>query len=269
MTHSNPPPPPPSAAMRARLQLLSCNILAGGSVRRYRDYVTHSWKHVLPTGKRAQPRRPRARDRRLRSGRPAGSRRRQPALGLSQPDPVPRRSGRVSRSGATSRTAACRAWRHPAMACSRAGSPTKCSTIRCPAAFPAAARCGRASASGDDALDRGDRAPLARPGRARAPARVHRRADRPASARGADGRSQHAAREQRELELLYARTALVPPARIAGDVPELAADARDRPHPRVRHRSQSNGAGRSRIRCPTTCRSRPACACRKPSAAPR
>jgi endonuclease/exonuclease/phosphatase family metal-dependent hydrolase len=36
-----------------RLQLLSCNILAGGSVRRYRDYVTHSWKHVLPTGKRA------------------------------------------------------------------------------------------------------------------------------------------------------------------------------------------------------------------------
>ncbi len=36
-----------------RLRLLSCNILAGGSVRRYRDYVTHSWKQVLPTGKRA------------------------------------------------------------------------------------------------------------------------------------------------------------------------------------------------------------------------
>ena len=36
-----------------RLTLLSCNILAGGSVKRYRDYVTHSWKHVLPTGKRA------------------------------------------------------------------------------------------------------------------------------------------------------------------------------------------------------------------------
>jgi endonuclease/exonuclease/phosphatase family metal-dependent hydrolase len=58
MTH-----PEPVAAARAaddpnraeprRLQLLSCNILAGGSVRRYRDYVTHSWKHVLPTGKRA------------------------------------------------------------------------------------------------------------------------------------------------------------------------------------------------------------------------
>ena len=36
-----------------RLRVLSCNILAGGSVKRYRDYVTHSWKHVLPHGKRA------------------------------------------------------------------------------------------------------------------------------------------------------------------------------------------------------------------------
>jgi endonuclease/exonuclease/phosphatase family metal-dependent hydrolase len=50
--------PVPAAAERpageaTRLNLLSCNILAGGSVRRYRDYVTHSWKHVLPTGKRA------------------------------------------------------------------------------------------------------------------------------------------------------------------------------------------------------------------------
>lgn len=35
------------------LQVLSCNILAGGSIKRYREYVTHSWKHVLPTGKRA------------------------------------------------------------------------------------------------------------------------------------------------------------------------------------------------------------------------
>lgn len=31
------------------LQILSCNILAGGSVRRYRHYVTESWKAVLPT----------------------------------------------------------------------------------------------------------------------------------------------------------------------------------------------------------------------------
>lgn len=31
------------------LRLLSCNILAGGSVRRYRHYVTESWKQVLPT----------------------------------------------------------------------------------------------------------------------------------------------------------------------------------------------------------------------------
>ena len=37
----------------SRLRLLSCNILAGGSVRRYRHYVTESWKQVLPMrGKR-------------------------------------------------------------------------------------------------------------------------------------------------------------------------------------------------------------------------
>jgi endonuclease/exonuclease/phosphatase family metal-dependent hydrolase len=36
--------------MRGRhLRLLSCNILAGGSVRRYRHYLTESWKQVLPT----------------------------------------------------------------------------------------------------------------------------------------------------------------------------------------------------------------------------
>jgi endonuclease/exonuclease/phosphatase family metal-dependent hydrolase len=32
----------------AQLRLLSCNILAGGSIRRYREYVTQSWKQVLP-----------------------------------------------------------------------------------------------------------------------------------------------------------------------------------------------------------------------------
>ena len=31
-----------------RLQILSCNILAGGSISRYRHYVTESWKQVLP-----------------------------------------------------------------------------------------------------------------------------------------------------------------------------------------------------------------------------
>ncbi len=36
-----------------RLNLLSCNILAGGSMRGYREYVTHSWRHMLPNGKRA------------------------------------------------------------------------------------------------------------------------------------------------------------------------------------------------------------------------
>ena len=39
---------PANAESAPRLQLLSCNILAGGSMRRYRDYVTQSWKQVLP-----------------------------------------------------------------------------------------------------------------------------------------------------------------------------------------------------------------------------
>jgi len=38
-----------ATAVHEHLNLLSCNILAGGSVARYRDYVTQSWKHVLPT----------------------------------------------------------------------------------------------------------------------------------------------------------------------------------------------------------------------------
>jgi endonuclease/exonuclease/phosphatase family metal-dependent hydrolase len=49
------PPPEKKTGKPAatHLRVLSCNILAGGSVKRYREYVTHSWKHVLPTGKRA------------------------------------------------------------------------------------------------------------------------------------------------------------------------------------------------------------------------
>jgi len=35
------------------LRLLSCNIQAGSSTRAYREYLTRSWSHVLPNGKRA------------------------------------------------------------------------------------------------------------------------------------------------------------------------------------------------------------------------
>src|SRR6476659_6775048 len=38
-----------SSAPPVHLQLLSCNIHAGGRMLRYGDYVTKSWKHVLPT----------------------------------------------------------------------------------------------------------------------------------------------------------------------------------------------------------------------------
>lgn len=37
----------------APLRLLSCNIQAGSSTRAYRDYITRSWSHVIPSGKRA------------------------------------------------------------------------------------------------------------------------------------------------------------------------------------------------------------------------
>ena len=42
----------PEAASRS-LRLLSCNIQAGSSTRAYREYITRSWSHVLPNGKRA------------------------------------------------------------------------------------------------------------------------------------------------------------------------------------------------------------------------
>ena len=43
----------PDTASAAPLRLLSCNIQAGSSTRAYREYITRSWSHVLPTGKRA------------------------------------------------------------------------------------------------------------------------------------------------------------------------------------------------------------------------
>ena len=41
------------AAPTEKLRLLSCNIQAGSSTRAYREYITRSWSHVLPNGKRA------------------------------------------------------------------------------------------------------------------------------------------------------------------------------------------------------------------------
>ena len=45
-------PAVPAEAAKDRLRLLSANIQAGSSTRAYRDYVTRSWSHVLPNGKR-------------------------------------------------------------------------------------------------------------------------------------------------------------------------------------------------------------------------
>ena len=42
----------PQATSGKPLRLLSANIQAGSSTRAYREYVTRSWSHVLPNGKR-------------------------------------------------------------------------------------------------------------------------------------------------------------------------------------------------------------------------
>ena len=39
---------------KQRLRLLSYNIQAGVDIRRYRQYVTQSWKHVLPHRERLE-----------------------------------------------------------------------------------------------------------------------------------------------------------------------------------------------------------------------
>lgn len=48
----SPPPAASSGSARRRLRLLSFNIQAGITSSRYRHYVTHSWKHVLPCPER-------------------------------------------------------------------------------------------------------------------------------------------------------------------------------------------------------------------------
>lgn len=40
----------PNVTEKRRLRLLSANIQAGSSTRRYSDYATRSWSHVLPAG---------------------------------------------------------------------------------------------------------------------------------------------------------------------------------------------------------------------------
>ncbi|MCM2355168.1 MAG: endonuclease/exonuclease/phosphatase family protein [Arenimonas sp.] len=42
----------PEPARHRRLKLLSANIQAGSSTRRYSDYALRSWSHILPVGKR-------------------------------------------------------------------------------------------------------------------------------------------------------------------------------------------------------------------------
>ena len=85
-----------TAADTRRLKLLSANIQAGSSTRRYSDYATRSWSHVLPAGnKRGSLDTIAQAGRRARHRRPAGKRSGQPALGVHQPDALPRRARRL------------------------------------------------------------------------------------------------------------------------------------------------------------------------------
>ncbi|NNJ71602.1 MAG: EEP domain-containing protein, partial [Enterobacterales bacterium] len=43
-----------SAAKRQTLRLLSFNIQVGINSRRYADYITSSWQHILPNNKRME-----------------------------------------------------------------------------------------------------------------------------------------------------------------------------------------------------------------------
>jgi len=52
-SRAEPEAPAAASPTMRRLKLLSANIQAGNSTRRYSDYATRSWSHVLPMGKRA------------------------------------------------------------------------------------------------------------------------------------------------------------------------------------------------------------------------
>jgi endonuclease/exonuclease/phosphatase family metal-dependent hydrolase len=68
--------------MPTRLKLLSANIQAGSSTRRYSDYATRSWSHVLPAGRK--------RDALDKIARLAGE---HDIVGLQESDPGSWRSG--------------------------------------------------------------------------------------------------------------------------------------------------------------------------------
>jgi endonuclease/exonuclease/phosphatase family metal-dependent hydrolase len=112
-------------ATTTRLQLLSCNILAGGSVGRYRHYVTQSWKQVLPT-----------RSKRGNLDSFAQLLADFDIVGLQEADAGSLRSGFVNQTEYLAEAAGFAYWSH---------QPNR--KIRCRAAYPGAARCGSASAA--------------------------------------------------------------------------------------------------------------------------
>jgi len=83
-----------------RLTLLSCNIQAGNSTSRYRDYATRAWSHLLPNGKRSS------------LDAIAGLTRSYDIVGLQESDPGSLRSGFLNQTHYLAERAGFPWWSH-------------------------------------------------------------------------------------------------------------------------------------------------------------
>ena len=131
------PATPSAAPAERRLRLLSCNILAGGSVQRYSEYVTRSLNAVLP-----------GRSKMDNLDRLAELLPQFDVVGLQEADAGSLRSGFLNQTRYLAETSGMPFWSHqPNRPMARAGAlgqrpdqpdgaAQSCSTTRCPAAFP-------------------------------------------------------------------------------------------------------------------------------------
>jgi endonuclease/exonuclease/phosphatase family metal-dependent hydrolase len=88
-------------AEKRRLRLLSANIQAGSSTRRYSDYVTRSWSHALPAGRKQDS-----------LDAIAGLARGYDIVGLQEADPGSLRSGFTNQTHYLAERAGFGCWHH-------------------------------------------------------------------------------------------------------------------------------------------------------------
>jgi hypothetical protein len=216
--------PAETAALRPQFSyLLSCNILASGSVGRYRHYVTQSWK-VLPT-----------RSKRGNLDKFAKLLADFDMVGLQEADAGSLRSGSSTRPSTWPRPPSFRTGRTSPIARLR-NSPRRATPAHqamevldypLPGRIPGRGavgairqrRCGTVVVVAHLSLG---------PSRANG-SNLHRRTHQQAAPRGADGRPQLL--RTRRTQGLFRQTSLVPPASKLRDVSKLAATPRHRPHP--------------------------------------